>query len=117
MVPRLWRETMDAHRRAVRDTALDTAAALVASHGLTSVTMSRIADETGIGRATLYKYFPDVESILRAWHEREVGAHFAHLIDVRDSAGDAGQRLRAVLAAYAGIAHQHHATDLATVRH
>lgn len=48
----------------------DTTAALVAEQGLTSVTMSRIAKESGIGLATLYKYFPDVESILLAWHER-----------------------------------------------
>lgn len=34
------------------------------------MTMSRIAEEIGIGRATLYKYFPDVEAILLAWHER-----------------------------------------------
>ncbi|TIL19051.1 MAG: helix-turn-helix transcriptional regulator, partial [Mesorhizobium sp.] len=55
-MPKLWNETIDAHRRAVRDATLDTTAALVAEHGLLSVTMSKIAEETGIGRATLYKY-------------------------------------------------------------
>ncbi|TJV36742.1 MAG: helix-turn-helix transcriptional regulator, partial [Mesorhizobium sp.] len=55
-MPKLWNETIDAHRRAVRDACLDTTAALVAEHGLLSVTMSKIAEETGIGRATLYKY-------------------------------------------------------------
>ena len=34
MVPRLWDETIEAHRRAVRDATLDTTAALVAEHGL-----------------------------------------------------------------------------------
>src|SRR5918996_4902222 len=63
LVPRLWTETIEEHRRAVRDATLDTAAALVGEHGLRSVTMSQIAEETGIGRATLYKYFPDVEAI------------------------------------------------------
>jgi AcrR family transcriptional regulator len=48
-----------------RKAILDTTAALVAEGGLLSVTMSRIAEEAGIGRATLYKYFPDVEAILR----------------------------------------------------
>ena len=54
-MPKLWTETIDEHRRAVRDATLDATGALVAEHGLASVTMSRIAEETGIGRATLYK--------------------------------------------------------------
>ena len=111
-VPKLWNETIEAHRRAVRDATLDTTAALVAAHGLASVTMSRIAEETGIGRATLYKYFPDVEAILVAWHERQVTGHLKHLADVRDRAGGAGERLEAVLEAYALIAHEHHSHEL-----
>jgi AcrR family transcriptional regulator len=99
---------MEAHRRAVRDAAVDTAAALVAERGLRSVTMSQIAEETGIGRATLYKYFPDVETILRAWHERQISGHLRQLADVRDQAGDAGERLEAVLEAYALISQQSH---------
>ncbi|HEY3080374.1 MAG TPA: TetR/AcrR family transcriptional regulator [Chloroflexota bacterium] len=111
-MPRLWNETIEAHRRAVRDATLDTTAALVAAHGLASVTMSRIAEETGIGRATLYKYFPDVEAILVAWHERQVTGHLEHLADVRDRAGGAGERLEAVLEAYALIAYEHHSHEL-----
>jgi len=65
-VPKLWTVTIEEHRRAVRDATLDTTAALVAERGLASVPMSQIAAETGIGRATLYKYFPDVEAILAA---------------------------------------------------
>jgi AcrR family transcriptional regulator len=107
-VPKLWNETIDAHRAAVRDATLDTAAALVARHGLRSVTMSEIAEQTGIGRATLYKYFPDVEAILFAWHEREITGHLAQLADARDQAGDAGGRLKAVLQAYALISHESH---------
>jgi AcrR family transcriptional regulator len=106
VVPRLWNETIEAHRREVRDAILDTTAALVAKHGLLSVTMSRIAEETGIGRATLYKYFPDVEEILLAWHESRISGHLEHLAEVRDQAGDAGERLEAVLEAYALISHE-----------
>jgi AcrR family transcriptional regulator len=116
-VPKLWNETVEAHRKAVRDATLDTAAALVGEHGLRSVTMSQIAEETGIGRATLYKYFPDVEAILVAWHERQVGGHLEQLAELRDHVGDAGERLEAVLEAYALIQHQHHGTELAALLH
>ncbi len=33
-MPKLWNETIGAHRRAVRDATLDTTAALAAEHGL-----------------------------------------------------------------------------------
>jgi AcrR family transcriptional regulator len=100
-VPKLWTETIETHRREVRDAILDTSAALVAEHGLLDVTMSQIAEETGIGRATLYKYFPDVEAILLAWHDRQVAAHLTHLSEVRDQVAGVGERLEAVLEAYA----------------
>src|SRR4030095_9575424 len=87
--PRLWNDTLHAHRAAVRDAIMDTTAALVGEHGLLSVTMSQIAEATGIGRATLYKYFPDVEAILVAWHERQISAHLQQLAELRDQAGDA----------------------------
>jgi len=116
-MPRLWTETNDAHRRAVRDATLDTTAALVAGHGLASVTMSRIAQETGIGRATLYKYFPDVEAILVAWHERQIAVHLKYLAEIRDRAGTPAERLEAVLEAYALISQKHHGTELAALLH
>jgi AcrR family transcriptional regulator len=117
VVPRLWDETIEAHRRAVRDATLDTTAALVAQHGLASVTMSQIAEQTGIGRATLYKYFPDVEAILVAWHERLVTGHLAQLASVGDRAGCAAERLEAVLETYALILHEHHRGELAALLH
>jgi AcrR family transcriptional regulator len=120
VMPRLWNATIEAHRREVRDAILDSAAARVAEHGLRSVTMSQIAEQAGIGRATLYKYFSDVEAILLAWHERQIAGHLDYLAEVRDQAGDAGERLEAVLEAYALISHEshgHHNTELAAFLH
>jgi AcrR family transcriptional regulator len=114
-VPKLWNDTIEAHRHAVREATLDAAAALVAEHGLAGVTMSEIAKQAGLGRATLYKYFPDVESILVAWHERQVGDHLQQLAKIRDQAGDG--RLEAVLDAYALISYEHPTTDLAASLH
>src|ERR671910_2679003 len=116
-VPRLWDETIEAHRRAVRDAILDTTGALVTEHGLLSVTMSQVAEETGIGRATLYKYFPDVEAILLAWHERHVSGHLEHLAEIRDQSGDPRKRLEAVLEAYALIEHKRHAGEPSALLH
>lgn len=107
-MPKLWHETIKAHRREVRDAILDTAAALVAEDGLQSLTMSQIAKEAGIGRATLYKYFASLQAILLAWHERQITAHLEYLAQIRDQAGEAGERLAAVLEAYAMISHEHH---------
>jgi AcrR family transcriptional regulator len=127
VVPRLWDDTIEAHRSAVRDATLDAAARLVAEHGLRGVTMSQIAEATGIGRATLYKYFPDVEAILLAWHERQITGHIGELAKLRDQVGDPGERLEAVLEAYARIhfelAQRHpgglpsHGTELAALLH
>jgi AcrR family transcriptional regulator len=119
-VPKLWNDTIEAHRRDVRDAILDTTSVLVDEHGLRSVTMSRIAEETGIGRATLYKYFADVETILLAWHERQITSHLEYLAEVRDHAGDAGERLEAVLEAFALISHRthgHHDGELTAFLH
>jgi AcrR family transcriptional regulator len=117
VVPKVWTDTIEEHRREVSDAIQDTTAALVAEHGLLSVTMSQIAEETGIGRATLYKYYPGVEAILVAWHERQVTSHLEHLAKIGDPAGDGGERLKAVLEAYALISYEYHGTELAALVH
>ena len=111
-MPKLWTETIEEHRRAVRDATLDTTAALVREHGLAAVTMSQIAAAAGIGRATLYKYFPDVEAILVAWHERHIALHLRQLAAARDAASTPAGQLEAVLTAFALIQHEHHGTEL-----
>ena len=100
-MPKLWNETIETHRRAVRETTLDVTAALVAEHGPASVTMSQIAGAAGIGRATLYKYFPDVGSVLAGWYEREVSAQLVRLAELRDREDEPARRLTAVLHGYA----------------
>ena len=100
-MPKLWNETIEAHRRAVRETALDVTAALVAEHGPASLTMSQIAGAAGVGRATLYKYFPDVGSVLAGWYQREVSAQVVRLAELRDREDEPARRLSAVLLGYA----------------
>lgn len=116
-MPRLWNDTIEAHRRDVRDAIIDSAAALAAQHGLRAVTMSQVAEDAGIGRATLYKYFPDAEAIMLAWHERQVAGHLQQFIEVGHQAGSPGKRLEAVLQAFALMSHEHHGSELAALLH
>ncbi|TFV91137.1 TetR/AcrR family transcriptional regulator [Blastococcus sp. CT_GayMR16] len=119
-MPKLWTQTIEEHRRTVHDAILEAAWQLVAEHGLLAVTMSQIAEKAGIGRATLYKYFPDVEAILYASHQRHVAGHLHHLAELRDGGGDPAERLEAVLHAYAMIAYrreQHGTEEMGALLH
>jgi AcrR family transcriptional regulator len=119
-VPKLWSETIDEHRRTVRDAIVDTTWALVTEHGPLAVTMSQIAERAGIGRATLYKYFPDVEAVLVAGHERHVAAHLEQLRALRDRGGDPAEQLESVLTAYAFISYhrsRHGTAEVAALVH
>lgn len=117
-VPKLWSQTIGTHRRAVQEAALDAAASLATEAGLRGVTMSKIAERTGIGRATLYKYFPDIESLLAAWHERHVNAHLDRLAKIATERGTTGERLRAVLLSFAQMSYkQQHGRELAALLH
>ena len=116
-MPKLWNETIEEHRRAVREATLDTAAELVARDGFGSLSMSQIAEETGIARATLYKYFPDIEAILVAWHERQIARHLDYLGDLAATAADPLERLTRVLEEYAFIQNEHGRTELGALLH
>lgn len=116
---RAWEETVDAHRQDVRSAVITAVASLVDGAGLRSVTMSRIAQEANVGRATLYRYFPDLDAVLRAWHDTQIAAHLEELAAVRDRTAPPAQ-LRAVLEAYALLArrsHGHHEAELQAFLH
>ena len=116
-VPKLWDQTIDAHRREVRDAILDSCSALIAEAGLRAVTMSSIAERTGVARATLYKYFSGVESLLLAWHERQVAEHVSAVSAAAQREGDAAERLAAALESYALLMQNHMDGELAALLH
>jgi AcrR family transcriptional regulator len=119
-VPKLWVESVETHRQEVRDAILDTVGELIERHGLLAVTMSEVASRTGIGRATLYKYFADVNNLLISWHRRRAAEHLQTLTALRDRLEDPAARLTAVLEAYARICQQrgqHTASELGALLH
>jgi AcrR family transcriptional regulator len=105
-VPKLWSATIEVHRDEVRQAILEAAEALVAAHGLRGVTMAGLAASAGIGRATLYRYFRDVDTVLDAWHERAIHQHLAQLHEAAHRSTSPFARLEAVLAAYGHIQQQ-----------
>ena len=100
-MPKLWNDTIEAHQQAVHDAVLDATAGLIEAGGFAAVSMSAIAEATGIGRATLYRYFADIDAILAAWHGRQVKRHLDLLADVAARTAEPRERLAAVLEAYA----------------
>jgi len=103
-MPKLWNKTIESHRQSVHDATLNAVAKLAGKHGLLGLTMSHIAETAGIGRATLYKYYPDIKSILAAWHERQVARHLGELRDLARQDRRPDARLAAILETYAQIA-------------
>lgn len=104
----------------MREAILAATASVVAEHGLHAVSMSAIAAKVGIAQARLCRYFPDLDAVMRAWHDRQIANHLAYLHDIDDQTGAIEQRLDAVLRAYAAIVHQtheHHTTDLGASLH
>jgi len=119
-VPKLWDDSIESHRRAVRDAIMDAAWRLAEERGPLALTMSEIAQAAGIGRATLYKYFADVESILVAQHARHVEKHLEELKRLQTEPGDGLSRLVNLVHGYATICFhrgRHGSTELAALVH
>lgn len=71
---------------------LDGCKKLIARHGISGASMSEIADEAQVSRATLYNHHRDKESVLRSLLEREVAA----LCALADSDGSSRAALAAI---------------------
>jgi TetR/AcrR family transcriptional regulator len=67
----------------VRESAiLDAAQKRFARFGISKVTMEEIAADVGLGKASLYYYFPTKEGVFRAVLEREEREYIASLRDI-----------------------------------
>ena len=100
-----WDHTVDMHRAAQREAIATAAWALAQEHGPLAITMSQVAEAAGVSRPTLYKYFPDVVSMLTAHHRKHVEAHVAELACIVGGLGGPGERLERLVVAYAEICH------------
>ena len=59
-----WAELTEAYRTGQRESIAHTAMALLIEGGGAGLSMSALAQAAGISRPTLYRYYPDMESVL-----------------------------------------------------
>jgi AcrR family transcriptional regulator len=88
-----------------RHQLLDVAAQRVVEHGLSAMSMERLADWAGVSKALPYAHFDNVEALLVALYQREwvaVGREIVAALDAADLADDlAAVRARAYFDAVA----------------
>jgi AcrR family transcriptional regulator len=96
-MPQIWAESIEQHKRQTVARIIDATVALVAERGLGATSMSQVAERAGIGRGTLYSYFPDVEHILLAWHDQEVARYHDALAADLAAQADTPSALRVLI--------------------
>jgi AcrR family transcriptional regulator len=111
-MPKLWNSTLKAHHEAISVAIFAAAASIISSEGFGALSMARVAQEAGIGRATLYKYFSDIDAVLAAWHERTVSQHLLLIEEIAAAHPDKPLvALRRVLLAYGEMRRHGHDSE------
>jgi len=93
-VPKISAPTLEAHRAATIDRLLDAFGELVMSKGYATVSLADVAGHAGLARTAIYNYFPDRESLLFSWTEREVTRSLAILEGEVAQANTHAEKLR-----------------------
>lgn len=93
-MPKIWGDTVADHKDRLRRSIVDATVVLVAERGRADVTMSAVAERVGIGRATLYNYFPDVDQILATYVVSEFDRQHAALDERLAGVSDPLEQLR-----------------------
>jgi TetR/AcrR family transcriptional regulator len=73
---------------------LDAARKRFAHFGLAKATMTEIASDIGMSKASLYYYFPDKDALFSAVVEREMNAFLDKMHSMVDAKGTASEKLR-----------------------
>jgi AcrR family transcriptional regulator len=71
-MPKISASSLAAHRAGMVDRLLDAFGELLTTKGYDGVSLAAVAGAAGLARTAIYNYFPDRESILVAWTDREV---------------------------------------------
>ncbi|MQA87365.1 MAG: TetR family transcriptional regulator [Streptosporangiales bacterium] len=92
-MPRLSAASAAEHRAAVRERIFAALRRLSVSHGLERISFADLAAEAGISRSVVYNYFPDKQSLLVAYTEREIARFLDGFASVRAQATTATERV------------------------
>lgn len=99
-------EAFTGKRAATRHRLMDAAAQLIVRDGFDAVSMTAVADEAGITRQTVYRYFPNARELVRATLLRGGRDLLEGQILVFQGEGDPSERLvESVMAALRKIQH------------
>lgn len=82
------------------DVVLEAAAQLLEATGEAGFNTNAVAERAGVSIGTLYRYFPDKASILRALAQRETEAHRSAVMAVLDGGSPGVARDRAIIRAF-----------------
>jgi AcrR family transcriptional regulator len=94
-MPKITAPTLEQHRSETIDRLLDGFSELVMSRGYSAVSLADVAQQAGLARTAIYNYFPDRESLLFLWTEREVRRAIAILEQEIAEAPTSAEKLRA----------------------
>ena len=93
-VPKISAETLEKHRAETIDKLIDSFGRLVMEQGYADVSLADVAQDVGLARTAIYNYFPDRESLLFAWTDREVVRAIEAMKRQIDEAPDSATKLR-----------------------
>ena len=75
---------------------IDGAASVFSSSGYEGASMSRIAEQAGVSKGTLYNYFTSKSDLFSAYVERETRQKIAWVLESADEDRDIGEALRRI---------------------
>ena len=94
LVPKISAKTLELHRAETIDRLIDSFGRLVRERGYEEVSLADVAQDVGLARTAIYNYFPDRESFLFAWTDREVARAMEGIERQVDAAPTSAEKLR-----------------------
>ncbi len=92
-MPRITGPNIAAHVAAQEEAVLEAARRLVTERGFAAVSLADIAEEVGLRRTSVYRYFPTKGHILLRWFDSEMGPLVESSLEAVAGEGSAYERL------------------------